>query len=260
MVGEIMININQLKELMHQKLLHNDQVISVWEGGSKATGFDDEYSDLDLMVIVRDDFVESAFTLIEDTIKSMTKIIQKYRVPEPSWHGFSQAFYLLEDVGPYFYIDLAIVKSSVPDKFTVKKRHGERFIWFEKELIQSLDVEDDLTVYKRAQKVFKQATQIDFIFQKEIIKNIDRNRFTEAFPFFFRFLSNQFAVMLNLKYRIDKVDFSLRYSYRDYPKDVQKLIEQAMKVSSIEELKSVYLEINQMYELLKQEMDNRFNN
>lgn len=253
-----MININQLKEFIHHQLYQNNDVLSVWEGGSKATDFDDEFSDLDLMVVVHDDSVESIFQLIEETIQSMTKIIKKFRIPEPSWHGFSQAFYLLDDVGPYFYIDLAIIKASIPDKFTVIKRHGKRYIWFEKEPIESLDVERGEVVFERARKAYKQATINDFIYQREIIKNIDRNRFTEAFPFFFRFLNHQFAVMLNIRYRIDKVDFSLRYGYRDYPKEIQDLIEQAMKVSSIEELKHLYLKVNQYYETLKQDLSSQF--
>ncbi len=105
------------------------------KGGSAATGFEDEFSDLDLAIVCKDHAVEAIFSLLESWLKVNYSITRKFRVPEPSWHGFSQCFYQIENVPPLFYLDIAVIKKSLPDKFTESDRHGNAVVWFEKEKI-----------------------------------------------------------------------------------------------------------------------------
>jgi len=243
----------ELKQNLYNLLIAEDAILSVWEGGSKATGFDDDYSDLDLVVVVIDDKVEDTFNQIEMVLKNTCGILRKYRVSEPAWHGFSQAFYQIDQVGPYFYIDLAIIKNSIPDKFLAENRHGKGFVWFEKQKIAIPYLEDKETVFNRCKKHYQLVIQSDFLIMTEVMKNIKRARFTEAFPFYYQFLSRHLSVMLNLKYRKDKVDFGLRYGYRDYPNDIFLMIESALKVSSTRELSNMFDQILELYQNLKTE-------
>ena len=76
-----------------------EYVYALWEGG--AAGFDrvDEWSDIDIHVDADDDHVGDVFQAAEMAMSSVSQIAQKYEVPQPTWHGHSQAFYKLKPWG-----------------------------------------------------------------------------------------------------------------------------------------------------------------
>jgi predicted nucleotidyltransferase len=77
-------------ELIIATLEPKDFVLALWQGGSAAHGSTDEWSDIDIQVIVEDDRVEETFDIIEESLKTLSEIRFKWRVPEPTWHGHSQ--------------------------------------------------------------------------------------------------------------------------------------------------------------------------
>ena len=72
--------IQSLKEIIE----NSEFIHTAWEGGSAATGFLDEYSDLDLAIICDDDKIETAFELIENYLQENYGIKRKFRMPEPN--------------------------------------------------------------------------------------------------------------------------------------------------------------------------------
>src|SRR5438309_5669227 len=107
---------------MEQKQLNRDEILStlqnacepldwvhaMWQGGAAAFNRVDEWSDIDLQLNVDDDRIEDAFELVEKTLATLSPVDLKYRIPEPTWHGFSQMFYRLRDASKYLLIDLSI--------------------------------------------------------------------------------------------------------------------------------------------------------
>ena len=59
-----------------------EYVHAFWEGGAAAFNRIDEWSDIDLYVVVDDDRVDAAFGVVEKTLKSLSPIKQKYSVPQ----------------------------------------------------------------------------------------------------------------------------------------------------------------------------------
>jgi len=241
---------SELKELFINQI----EIIAVWEGGSAATGYLDEYSDLDLAVVCEDEAVESVFNLLENFLSEQYGIIRQFRMPEPTWHGFSQAFYLIDQVAELFYLDIGVLKKSLPDKFTESDRHGESVVWFEKEKIIDATPTPADKVKAKCAHFFKMATQADFIAVLEIRKAIARQLFSEAFPVYLQFISRNLGVLLNIKYRPAKVDFGLRYAYRDYQKADAELIENLFKVNSVKEVDKKFQIALQRYAELKEEI------
>jgi len=100
---------SKLKELLQNK----PQVLAAWEGGSAATGFLDDYSDLDLGIVTDKDMADELFGLIEEFFCADYGIIAKFRMPEPAWHGMSQCFYLLDKLPPLFYSTLRLCPRTI---------------------------------------------------------------------------------------------------------------------------------------------------
>lgn len=248
----------QVVEELKGLLYRNNQVIAAWEGGAAATGYDDKYSDLDLSVICEDDAVETIFPLLDKHLGNELGVIRKLRMPEPTWHGFSQCFYQVKNVPEFFYLDILVIKKSSPSKLTESDRHGNARVWFEKEKVLDNTPTPADEILKKGRNFFKLATQSDFLQIIEINKNIARRNFVETYPMFYQFVFRQLGTMLNLKYRPNKVDFGLRYCSRDYPVEKVELIESCFRVGSIEELAKKFGEIESIYQQLKKEMGAKY--
>ncbi len=252
-----MKNRSEITKDLNKLMYAEEKVIAVWEGGSVATGFADEYSDLDIVIVCEDDAVEEIFSLIESHLEKSYGIIKKYRVPEPAWHGFSQCFYKTGNVPGYFYFDVAVIRRSVPDKFTAKDRHGDPAVWFDKEKIIDTSPTPEEKVIEKGKEYFRHIFDSDFLMETELKKAIARKNFTEAFQSYIRVMNGCLGILLNLKYRPSRVDFGLRYAYRDFPEDEVKLLTDSYKINSIDDIEfkasKVLNRINELKSELKPE-------
>jgi len=231
-----------------------DEVIAAWEGGSAATGYKDVYSDLDLSIVCRDDSIEAVISQLDGFLGERYGILKRLRMPEPAWHGFSQIFYLLSDTPEFYYLDLAFIRRSVHDRFTARDRHGEAVVWFEKEPIVDTAPTPPEQVLEKARKFYATALEQGFVLEIEVGKALARDRVSEAFPFYYQYIVRNLGVMLNLRHRPQKVDFGLRYAYRDYPPEDAALVERLLLVKSSDDLRSKFLEARERYSQLAEEL------
>lgn len=249
-----MFDRKQISAIIKEWLIADDSIRAVWEAGSAATGFLDEWSDLDLSIVVLDDAVEAVFARLEKHLQDAFGILSKYRVPEPAWHGLSQCFYRVDKVPPLFYLDIAVIKTSIPDKLLEPDRHGNALVWFDRDRLYKPIPSSKEQMAKRCAAAYRNATSAAFVTALEVKKQIARERFSEAFPMYYAFIARHLAPLLNLKHRPAKVDFGLRYGYRDYPETDFHLVENALKACSIDVLASMFSRIEHRYKELAEEL------
>ncbi len=229
-------------------------IIAAWEGGSAATNRMDQYSDLDLSLIVNDNQVETVFTDFEVFLKENFSIINKYRIPEPAWHGLSQCFYEIEPVDPFIYLDIAVIKESQPDKLMEQDRHGIATVWFDRKQIYNSRFSTPEEIAERGKKLYQSVVQTDFLIITEVEKGIARGEFIDVFPTYYSFISRHLGVMMNLKHRPEKADFGLRYARIDYSNLDKDILEKGLRVSDIDELAKQFVVIKSRYKELKDEL------
>ncbi len=243
----LMYNRTDLVELIKPCALKIPYIRAAWEGGSAATHRLDEFSDLDLTLVVDEADVEQTFTDFQNFITQHVHIIRSYRVPEPAWHGVSQCFYQIDQVTPYLYIDLAVMKKSHPDKLMEQDRHGQAVVWFDHDHVYDPSPSSQKVIEERVHKMIQSVAQTDFLIELEIEKGIARHEFLDVYPTYYSYISRHLAVMLNVEYRKERVDFGLRYARLDYaPCDI-KLIQDAFAVKDMDELERNYVKIKQRY-------------
>lgn len=252
--GVVMFDRNEVSRLIREWTEKDDRVRAIWEGGSAATGHLDEWSDLDLSIVVTENAVEEVFSYLDLQFAHTFGIRRKYRVPEPAWHGFSQCFYQIDRVPPLFYLDIALIKTSLPDKFIQPDRHGNAVVWFDKDGWYQPVPSTTEEMVKRCKTAYKNATTADFVTAIEVRKQLARERFSEAFPMYYAYLARHLAPLLNLKHRPAKVDFGLRYAYRDYPEEDAKLVENALRACSIDVLSSMFDRLERRFAELSAEL------
>ena len=229
----------------------NDAILAAWEGGSAATGYLDEYSDLDLQIIVKDDFVEDAFTLLEDFLKENYGIKRKFRMPEPNWHGHSQSFYILEKSPEFFYVDFLVeTYSTTKNRFLESNRHGNAVIWFDyKNLIDQTPEKENSYLPKCARLFERIQETIDFTII-ELKKHILRKNEIDSFSLYYSFV-NALVALMNIKYRPAKHDFRMRYIHRDFPKKEADFIARILKNENLETLSNNFSLALKGYDELK---------
>lgn len=244
---------SDLKQLYQNK----NNILAVWEGGSAATGFLDEYSDLDVVVITNDMAVEETFELTEQFLENKYGISHKFRMPEPNWHGHSQCFYKLKKAPDLFYVDLLIEKESADNRFTESDRHGNSIIWFDKKkLIDSTPTLKD-EIERKCKRHYKMICTLLPFMEMDVKKQMKRGNAIDAISIYGNLL-NRMAVLFNIKYRPHKYDFGLRYLYRDFPKEEISFLEDVAFVNDINDLKiKLNVVIKKIQQLIK-ELEQRF--
>lgn len=237
----------------------NKNILAAYEGGSQATGYTDEFSDLDLVIITDKKHKEHTFKKIETFLDNKYGMKTKFRLDEPTWHKHSQAFYLLEKVPEYFYVDLLIVEKNSYNQFLEIERHGKPFIWFDKENLLNIKHVDKTKIDKKIKQRYRILKTVNEITLIEIYKNIARDNFIDAMINYHRLLNRQLSFFLNLKYRPLKYDFGLLYAYRAYPKEINNQLNQFMKISNMKDLKRKTEKIENLSRNLIKELDDKYN-
>ncbi|MFX1485841.1 MAG: hypothetical protein ACFFBS_01825 [Promethearchaeota archaeon] len=205
-----------IKELV-KSLEPLDYVHALWEGGAAAHKRVDEWSDMDIYIVVDDEKVDDTFLAVERALESLSPIKQKYDVPQTGWEGVYQAFYRLEDASEYLIIDLAILKLSSPDKLLEPKVHGEASFYFNKSgkvQLPAFDKESfDKRMYERLKKLQERIRMFNCFVQKEI----NRGNYIEALDLYYRLTLGTLVEILRIKHHPIHYDFQMHYVHYELP-------------------------------------------
>jgi hypothetical protein len=215
-----------------------DFVLALWQGGSAAHGYTDEWSDLDIQVIVEDDCVQETFDSLEKSLGKVSPIRFKWRVPEPTWHGHSQCFYHLEGTSLFLFIDFVVMQRSNPNQFLEVERHGKPVIAFDKATLRvpaTLNRKEHLQ--KMQERLATLANTFDFL-QILVKKEINRGHIVAAISNYHSFTLQPLVELLGMVYRPERYDFKTKYFNRDFPSDVVARVSSLYCVSDLADLTS----------------------
>lgn len=241
---------DQSVALIKEFVVSLDKVMTAWEGGSTATGYLDEFSDLDLYLVTKPEDKEDVLTQIVSFLQDTFEEENMFRIPEPAWHGFSQVFFNPKKTPELFYIDFVVIGEDIEDKLTESNRHGNPQIWKEEYKIDTTPRSDE-KINQIADSIKQRISVTSFLTIIEMKKALNRENFSEAFPAYMGFISRVLVPLLNIKHRPEKADFGMRYMYRDYPEQDHSLIENALKVSTMEEMRKSAENLLKKYNELK---------
>lgn len=228
-------------EEITQALNSLSYVHAFYEGGAAAFNRLDEWSDIDLYVIVDDNKATETFDVIERALMSLSRIIQKYDVPQTQWKNVSQAFYRLDNTSEYLIIDLAVLKTGAEEKFLDPSIHGKAVFYFkrnEKITIPRLDVQSFADrVHKRIERLKARFDMFNIFVQKEI----NRGNFIEAVDLYYNLTLSSLIEALRIKFNPLHYDFRTRYVYYEFPKTAIQELEQLYAIKNREDLQKKYV-------------------
>jgi predicted nucleotidyltransferase len=211
-------------------------VLAVWRAGAAAFERVDEWSDIDLMIVVQDEQVEQTLEVIDVVLRRLAPLELRYRLPQPTWHRHEQVFYRLEGAGPFKMLDIAVMKESSEEKFLQPEVHGQAQVFFDKAGVvrwEPFDWEAHQTFLKGRLETLK----ITFdLFQVTIFKELNRGCLIDALAYYHAFTLRPLVEALRIQHDPARYNFGPRYLYYDLPEEDVKRLEALYLVGSAEEL------------------------
>jgi hypothetical protein len=232
-----------------------DYVHAFYEAGAIAFNRIDEWSDIDLYLVVDDDKVNQAFLDVEKTLKSLSPIRQKYDVPQTGWPGVFQAFYRLEKTSEYLMIDLAIIQISCPDKFLEPEIHGNAMFHFNKSDKIKPPPFDREAFAKKAQTRLERLQARFDMFNNFIQKEINRGNSLEALDLYHGLTLATLVEALRIRHTPLHYDFKMRYIYYGLPLETIKRLEHLYFIKDEKDLQEKYREAAKWFREIISEID-----
>lgn len=219
-----------------------DYVHAFYEGGAAAFNRIDNWSDIDLYLVVENDKVNEAFRAVEQALNSLSRIKQKHKIPRLPWPGVSQAFYRLEDTNEYLIIDFVILKLSSPTKFLEPEIHGNVIFYFKKsgwvshprldkgELVRKLD--------EKLERLQARFTMFNHFVQKEI----NRGNYLEALDLYYNLILGGLIEILRIENNPFHHDFKMRYVHYELSSETLERLRHLHFVRDENDLQEKYRE------------------
>ncbi len=229
-----------------------DYVYAFWQSGSVAFNRVDEWSDIDLYLLVEDEKVQETFANVEKSLTSLSPIEQKYEVLQNPFPGVAQAFYRMRDAGEYLIVDLAILKQSSPEKFLEPRIHGQSIFYFNKSNRVTIPDWDEEAWRRRLQERSKHLEARFRMFNNFIEKEIKRGNNLEAIDLYHALTLGTLLEALRIKYNPIHCDFKMRYVYYELPPEVLSRLEILYFVGSPAELEEKYQAASRWFTELSQ--------
>ena len=234
----------------------DERVLAVWLGGSDATGRADAFSDVDLCIISEDKAAASLRPVIEAAVASVSPIRVKFDLPEPTWHGFSQSFYQLENAPEYLMVDWVIVERSQHNPWMEVERHGVPHVLFDKVGIIRRAHVDHAAMRTAAEKKISELRLKFPIFRHLPLKLAQRNLPVDALHFYNNLVLRPLIDLLRAVHCPDRYDFGPRYLRDDLPRHYEDLCRLSL-VRSLDDYEWMVELASRLFDAALREHDDR---
>jgi len=234
-----------------------DYVYAFYEGGAVAFNRVDEWSDIDLYLVVDDEKVNEAFLAVEKALKSLSPIKQKFDVPQTGWSGVFQAFYRLEDASEYLIIDFCVLNFSSSEMFLEPEIHGNVVFYFNKSGKIKPPSLDKAALSKKVQERLKRLQARFAMFNNFVQKEVNRGHFLEAIELYHGLTLATLVEALRIKHNTIHYNFKMEYLHYELPPETLKKLEHLYFVKNEKDLQEKYYEATKWFHKTIEEVDQK---
>lgn len=242
----------EIVQSLRRDLESLDYIYAFWQSGSIAFNRVDEWSDIDLYLVVEDEKVQETFANVEESLTSLSPIEQKYEITQNPFPGVDQAFYRLGDAGEYLIVDLAILKQSSPEKFLEPRIHGNSIFYFNKSNRVTIPEWNEEAWRRRLEERSKRLEARFRMFNNFVEKEIKRGNYLEAIDLYHNLTLSTLIEGLRIKYNPIHYDFKMRYVHYELSPEMLARLEKLYFVGTPSELEEKYREASRWFAELSQ--------
>ena len=223
-------------ELQPRRFVH-----AFWEAGAAAFNRIDEWSDIDLYIVVDDaPAVSETFLIVEKALTALSPIRLRHEVSWPPASGIYQKFYRLAGTSEFLLVDLAVMTLSAPDKFLAREIHGDAVFLFKKgDTVRIPPLDAEAFVRALLERRRRLAERME-LFGPFVPKEIHRRNWLEALEFYRGLVLQALVELLRMQYGPLHYDFRMRYLYRELPPEILRRLEHLAFVKDPDDLAAKY--------------------
>jgi len=245
----------QIVQALQPALQPLPHVYAMWEGGSASFGRLDAWSDIDLQLDADTDRITETFELIEARLEQLSPIAQRYALPEPTWHGHAQRFYILRDASPYLMLDLVIMRHAQGERFNEVELHGVPVVYFDKGNVTTpAHIDQGELSTKLAQRI-KQLRATFPLFQPLVTKEVLREHPLDALACYNSLTLRPLVELLRIRHCPQRYSFGSRYLYYDLPPEAVRQLEMLSYPASMDEIEDHRRGAQALFEATLAELD-----
>jgi predicted nucleotidyltransferase len=214
------------------------EVLAASLGGSDATGRTDEFSDVDVVVVVEVGAVEAALDAVHTALEELSPIVRRWRLADPTWHGNTQEFLSLRDADPAHFIDLVVQEPSGGERFLEVERHGTAVVLFDRAGILTPAPLDRDALQTRIDTRLAILRERFPLFQTLVTRAVRRGFVAEAAVAYQDHTYRPLIELLRIRHCPERFDFGARYLDRDLPAGLRAAVEALALPGSLAEVES----------------------
>jgi len=205
-------------------------VDAIWEGGSKATGRLDAYSDVDLMMLARGAGTDAVFERVEAVLDARVRRRGTWTVGTPAFEGLAQRFYRFDGAPEFFFLDIGVFRAGTRDLLLEVERHGTPAVYFDPGgCLRPRHVER--AAHRAAMRRRLDELQASLPVRRMLVeKEVRRAHPIDALAFY-QALVRMLVEILGMQYRPFRYDFGARYLHDDLRPEAQQVEERRVAQS-----------------------------
>ena len=183
-------------------------------------------------MLVEDEDVAAVLGAVEHSLEALSPVALAHRLPEPTWHGHAQAFYLLGDTSPCWMVDLVVIRRSAPERFLAEERHGIPRVLFDRTgEIGPVPLHREAHAARLAERWATLRTTFP-LFRGLVQKEIERSDAMAAIGFYHAFTLRSLLEVIRILHCPERYDYGAKYSTPDLPPEVVNRLERLWYVGS----------------------------
>lgn len=215
---------------------------ALWEAGAAAFDRVDEWSDIDLYIVVEDEHIEETFLSMKRALLLISEFDLTFRLPEPTWHGHSQVFWRLKNASHFLFLDIVVMKRSSKDKFLQFAVHGRPLIHFDKiDVVKDEQIDPGFFLKKIEARLETLKTTFP-LFQVLTLKELNRGNDVEALSYYVSYTYRPLLEILRIKYCPYHYNFFTTYIYYELPPGVVNRLKELYFIANTEALRKCQTE------------------
>ena len=216
-------------------LKDNPLVYAMWFEGADATDTVDEYSDLDVVVDVKDGAEEQAFGEVESALARLGRIDLSHE-KEPFHPKLRHRVLHLQETPGTLLIDLVVQSHSREDGDFIRQNRSEqpKVIFDKAEVIKFRDVDET----RLADDMRERLTHLRGVFaqQSRVTKYVARRKFLECVGYYSKFVLKPLIEVLRIRYSPLCHDYDIVHISEHLPEQVVSEFEDMFKVNTVEQI------------------------
>jgi hypothetical protein len=248
---------SQIIAALHASLVAAPEVLAASLGGSDATGRTDEFSDVDLVIVVEEGAVETTFAILHSTLEGLSPITHLWRLADPTWHGNAQEFLTLGDADPAHFIDVVVLEPSSGERFLEVERHGTPIVLFDRLGVLAPAPLDRVALQARIDARLAILRERFPLFQTLVTRAVRRGLVTEAAVAYQDYTYRPLIELLRIRHDPDRFDFGARYLDRDLPAALRTEVESLALPGSLPEVEAFRCRAQALFDATLAELDSQ---